>query len=818
MRGTQEELIPAQAVPLAHWRDGSARWALIDALIGNESGSGACTLEMQNETIHNRHRGDAWASPIELRESADAIEIDTGITEFRLDLHSLRLSCTMGDVNISLHDHKAQQHLPVLEQLTVDSKGPIRVTVCLHGCFRELGLRVRFRISCFAGSGLAKAEVTIHNPRRARHRGGLWDLGDSGSILFRDLSLVVSPHCQQGFSNAVYSLEDGMDSQATSSIPFSLYQASSGGEYWNSANHVNSEGKVPLQFRGFRLRTDQREQAGLRASPTVSLHSENGTVSLAVPHFWQQFPKAVTADGQQARVGLFPQEFHDLFELQAGERKTHTVWLRFDSDQTSDGPRESLGWVHEPALVRPAKQWCDQCEALPPLTIPDSEPTAQLQYLLDEARDGQRGIRVNREMVDEYGWRNFGDIFADHEQKYYQGEQPLVSHYNNQFDLIQGFLLHWLRTGDEGWFELGDTLARHVMDIDIYHTTQDRPAYNGGLFWFTDHYVHAQTSTHRTYSKANKPKGKGYGGGPGAEHNFTTGLLYYHLLTGNPDARDAVIGLADWVIAMDDGRRNVLGIIDDGPTGLASATGARDYHGPGRAAGNSINALLDAWQLTRDRCYLEYAELLVRRCIHPNDDIESLYLLDVEKRWSYTVFLTALDKFLQTKIAEHELDWIYEYAQRSLLAYAQWMLENERPYFDQADNLEYPTEAWAAQELRKANVFRLAAQHAHEPTRSKLIARGEELAERAWADLLRFETRTSARALAVVMVEGWKDCTFRAGKLHSVPSVEGAAEFGAPQKFVAQRERVRARLKSPWLWPQCAARLLSLRIHSTWSR
>src|SRR5437879_13167381 len=105
---------------------------------------------------------------------------------------------------------------------------------------------------------------------------------------------------------------------------------------------------------------------------------------------------------------------------------------------------------------------------------------------------------------------------------------------------------------------------------------------------------------------------------------------------------------------------------------------------------------------------------------------------------------------------------MYAYAQASLLTYACWMLENERPYFDQTDKLQYPTEVWAAQELRKANVLRLAAAHAEGPLRSSYLARGDEFAERAWNDLMRFESRTVARTLALVMVEGLRDAYFRA--------------------------------------------------------
>jgi hypothetical protein len=282
-----------------------------------------------------------------------------------------------------------------------------------------------------------------------------------------------------------------------------------------------------------------------------------------------------------------------------------------------------------------------------------------------------------------------------------------------------------------------------------------------------------------------------YGGGPAAEHNFTTGLLLHHCLTGNPDSRGAVISLAEWVIGMDDGRRNLLGVLDDSPTGRANCN-ARG-RAPGRAAGNSMNALLDAWVLTRDARFLMYCETLIRRCIHPSDDIDVLRLLDVEKNWSYTVFLRALAKYLDLKAEANQIDSTYSYAQASLVAYATWMLAQERPYFDQVEKLEFPTEAWAAQEFRKANVLRLAARHVDEPLCAQLMSRGNELGERAWQDLIRFDSRASARALAITLIEGLLDCTLRSQVLGQAPRVaKQSHDFGQPTPFIPQWQRVLA--------------------------
>ena len=146
----------------------------------------------------------------------------------------------------------------------------------------------------------------------------------------------------------------------------------------------------------------------------------------------------------------------------------------------------------------------------------------------------------------------------DHEAVNHKGPAALVSHYNNQYDFIYGAFVHFLRTRDPRWHQLMVEAARHTIDIDIYHTDQDKAAYNGGLFWHTDHYKDAASCTHRTYSRQNG--GSGYGGGPSNEHNYTSGLLHYYYLTGDPEARLAVLELSKWVVDMDDGSANTSGV------------------------------------------------------------------------------------------------------------------------------------------------------------------------------------------------------------------------------------------------------------------
>ena len=68
------------------------------------------------------------------------------------------------------------------------------------------------------------------------------------------------------------------------------------------------------------------------------------------------------------------------------------------------------------------------------------------------------------------------------------------------------------------------------------------------------------------------------GGGPSNEHCYSSGLLLHYLLTGDPLSREAAIGLAEWVLAMDDGRRAKWPL----PWLSAAPTGGRQRHGVGR--------------------------------------------------------------------------------------------------------------------------------------------------------------------------------------------------------------------------------------------
>lgn len=784
-----------QAQVLAHWFDGSAKWVLLDFQATVGSNKQAEYRVSQRLAPFARKQKESLV----VQQSAEAVVIDTGQGRFCLNskvckpfdqvvIQDVDILATEGS-SLTLTDEAGSEYQPYVDTISVETSGLLRTTVKIDGTFSAKGnseiAQFIAYLNFYAANSFVEMQLTVHNPRAACHASGLWDLGDDGSIYLKNLFLKL-PLRTSNEREIVWTTRRSQPAKTQTAASLEIYQDSSGGENWRSTNHVNRFGLVPHTFRGYQVTADSSMvEEGYRATPIIVVQDGDKSITAAIEKFWQNFPKSLEVNRHQLTLGIFPQQYGEVFELQGGEQKTHTVYLHFTKQKERP---ENFGWVHDRLIPRVTPEAYSASKAFSYLTPRSQDLHVDCLALVDTAIEGPQSFFVRREIIDEYGWRHFGDLYADHEAVGHVGEAPLVAHYNNQYDGIFGAFIQYARSGDQRWYDLACDLASHVIDIDIYHTQEDRPAYNGGLFWHTDHYLDAGTATHRAYSKSSliKKDPEFYGGGPSNEHNYTTGLLYYYFLTGRARAREAVQGLADWVINMDDGSQRFFGYFDRRPTGNSSVTASHDYHGPGRGAGNSINALLDAYVLLRQERYLAKAEELICRCIHPKDNVEERQLEDPERRWSYTVFLQVLGKYLDLKTEKGEADYMYGYAQASLLHYARWMLEHEVPYACVLDKVDIPTETWPAQDIRKSSVFHLAAKHATDPLRKDFQQKADFFFESCIGDLQTFPTCTLTRPVVLLMSNAYVHTYFQLHPEENAPQVQQSYDFGAPRQFSPQ--------------------------------
>ena len=707
-------LKPADFTPLCHWPDGSIRWLQME---------GQISLKARADTsltlAHTEYGPEPDEPPVRIEHQPDGIALLSTTT--RLFLHTgkpcwdIQTTGAPATTRANLTSAEGQRQESSAEaDWQIERNGTVCVRAVLTGRWQapDQSPHCRFRctLTLYHATGLLDVAFRIHNPRRARHPGGLWDLGDEGSLYFRSLELVTD--LPAGFA----SLQPDTLAEGTrrfESPDIFVYQDSSGGENWNSRNHLDRDERLTTHFPGYEVRIGgERKAAGKRSNPSLII---NGPASLQVvmPGFWQNFPSSLgytanpTGNHAQTIAGLFPrQPANAAYELQGGEQKTLRCLYQLHHGEAD------IGWAYNPTIPTLDASIYESAGAFPWFSTRTEKDS--LDKLLQEGLEGENNFFAKREVIDEYGWRHFGDLFADHESLYLPpGSAPFISHYNNQYDPIYGFARQFALSGDRRWFELMDDLARHVVDIDIYHTDQDRAEYNHGLFWHTDHYLPAHTATHRTFSRHNHTSSTPgqTGGGPAEEHCYTTGLLYHHLLTGDAGSRQAVLDLAHWVTTLHEGSGSLMEQLlritrRDLPKARSLLTSnkpqSRHVYLFNRGTGNYLNTLLDAHLLEPQAGWLVQAEKVIRGTIHPDDTISERNLLTAESSWSYLVLLAAISRFLLLKEEASDRDTAYDYARHSLVHYSRWMLANEQPFLARSEELEFANHTWVAQDIRKA--------------------------------------------------------------------------------------------------------------------
>ena len=141
--------------------------------------------------------------------------------------------------------------------------------------------------------------------------------------------------------------------------------------------------------------------------------------------------------------------------------------------------------------------------------------------------EGENSFLAKREIIDEYGWRNFGDLYADHEAVHHDGRRrssrttttsttsstaPAALPAHRRAALARAAGRCWRAT---------------CIDIDIYHTSEDKAGLQRRTV-LAHRSLPARRDRHASHLQPAQCPAGTYGGGPSNEHNYTTGLLHYH--------------------------------------------------------------------------------------------------------------------------------------------------------------------------------------------------------------------------------------------------------------------------------------------------
>jgi len=661
--------LPAQFTALAKWPDGSVRWLLCDlqASVGTH-GTARYTL--------TQAKGESPATALRLEEDEHQYLVTTGPLRFAVKkqhfdlLHQVwvdrdgdgqfadgELMASSGeDLGLVLLGPRGEGrytsgHGQVTET-AVEYQGPVRIGLRVRGTLRDaLGrgeLSYTARLEAFAGQSFVRITVTLENPnaggRLPNMPSNFWGLGGVGNVLFREFALVQRlrlddyPYVEVGQKGKLMLERLPLLESAH------VYQDSSGGEHWYHRNHMNRDLRIPLRLRGYEVVHDGTQVLrDNRFSGWLDLADIRGGCAVAIRDFWQNFPSALEAraDGTLS-AALWPRFSAADHELIAGEQKTHeTVWY-FRAHPPY--PRQVMEMA-----ASPLRAWAPAEVYLASGEFGRHRPYDEKRFsgferlcaaaILNEGRN----FATDREAVDEYGWRNFGDVWAANERDQTggprQGER-MVSHFNLEYDEGWGMLLHAVRALDarpelaQGWWQFGWEAVLHEADIDLHHSAPEageNPAWAGGKQTHTEHGVEAERSAHtgrvapHMFGTLRWPWGPG--GGPESGHWNSRGMMFGYYLTGNQRLLDA---------AMDITRATAYKIENDVHAQVDV---------PDRCAGHNIQILTDAYLLTWDPRYRRLIDKAVEAAHFANSGWAKQAPESIEY-WQLSIYLRALGRYL----------------------------------------------------------------------------------------------------------------------------------------------------------------------------
>lgn len=224
----------------------------------------------------------------------------------------------------------------------------------------------------------------------------------------------------------------------------------------------------------------------------MDISNPTGGLTISLRHFRENFPKAYRIDRNKGEL------FVDLWPKDAGELDLATTPSAVGPESYGRGNAFGLGKTHdllfyfhtgpaipanvphvagsflEPLLIRTNPYWVDATGALGRLFPVDPKYATEermLEKLFDWAARQPHDFKW-------YGMLNFGDTLTwlrdeDDEQKYDTFDWNPMGRwgwYNCEgVGTHTGALLQFARSGDWKYFEFGENLARHIMDVDTVH-------------------------------------------------------------------------------------------------------------------------------------------------------------------------------------------------------------------------------------------------------------------------------------------------------------------------------------------------------------
>ncbi|MBI5788371.1 MAG: hypothetical protein HZA78_05905 [Candidatus Schekmanbacteria bacterium] len=653
------QVIPAQFTPQAVWPDGSLRWVLLDFQASLEENT------QRDYYLEQTQFPNYPKTNLQIRDDKDNITVATGAIQFIVNktkfniLDQVLIKTVDGEQEIvplgcqggiTLLDEKNKPFQAILEppqEVKIEEQGIQRAVILIRGrlraangeLFKPHAANYTVRIQAYNDKDYIRIFFSFENNGRYGFR---HEDDQSDSFLFNSLYLTFPVNIETASGVTVNNYEG-------------IFQPNDRYFLFQRHSLIKPENEDE-NFLYFTKKNSTQVDNGHMAEGLLDVKGKTTGCTLLVRHFWQNFPKALELKDNQMVVHLWPQGEKwppdaevNSYLMRGGTHKTYEMLLRFYQPAKKDLYAEELhtAFTH-PIMALPSPQWFAESKAMGWI-VPAGINTGD--KLLDEALARYEKMqrckfdiksseiqhdeilpttiyterKARGEGLDWYGWMDFGDLP-------WGGERGDGAYCSGHYDWPYGMLLNFVRSGDYGFFDLGDEMARHRIDVDQYHSKTGSP-------WLAN-FAWNEFGSHERWPEPWEPN---------PSHTWIKGVLLYHYLTGNQQSKEVALAAGESLIyywTHDFG--------DERP-------GSPEL----RIQGWSIENLLELYRLTGAKKYLEQAKKIyherTRPFIHPDGYTGDPRDVNIYQLVLVLEPLIELDQFIHDETLQDDLLKILEF-------------------------------------------------------------------------------------------------------------------------------------------------------------
>jgi hypothetical protein len=443
-----EQPLPAQFEATAHWPDGSIKWLQVTFL--------ADTAPTPSRWFV-RLNGPATTAPLPvsifIQNTPNGMTVGNGLLTLDLNLKKFALfdsvayggkpvtGAPVGGNGQILDASGKEYFLGAPDVMHIEEGGPISAVVRVEGDFVAADgaklFRWRARYFLYAGQDWVRVQ---------------WTLGNNQTNAVLTNLREASIHIPLAIGSSARGAFAGGEAVALATPATVLqdkddhFTASLGGQT-NSGPHATGYAYLGVGERG---------------------------LSVALPNFWQLYPKGfeLRRDGVTVNIlpGLPADAFakesknsedlirlyycydHGQYRIKRGLEFSTDLYVRFNALNDA----RFAAWADQPLYaVAPPAHYC----ASGVFGIVEPRQAGLFEAYEKMVDDGFVQMEKNRQKKHEYGWMNFGD---------WHGERHF-NWGNHEYDMMGALALQFIRTGDAKWLRWADDCARHSTTIDTVH-------------------------------------------------------------------------------------------------------------------------------------------------------------------------------------------------------------------------------------------------------------------------------------------------------------------------------------------------------------